>query len=116
MPPMMSYEFGDVVLAPFPFSDQSAHKQRPVAVVSSAAYHRDRSDLIVLAITSQIRLTLGVGEALITHWRQAGLIKPGLLKPVLATIDKGLVIRKLGRLPSADREKLREVLSSILGG
>lgn len=112
----MSYEFGDVILVPFPFSDLSTHKRRPAAVVSSAAYHHNRAELIVLAITSQIRPTLGVGEALVTHWKQAGLIKPGLLKPVLATIDRGLVIRKLGRLPSTDREKLREVLNSILGG
>lgn len=44
MPSTTSYEFGDVVLIPFPFTDQTTHKQRPAAVVSSAAYNRDRRD------------------------------------------------------------------------
>jgi mRNA interferase MazF len=115
MPPTTSYEFGDVVLVLFPFSDQTAHKQRPAVVVSSAAYNRERLDLIILAITSQIRPSPGIGESLVTHWKQAGLIKPGVLKPVLATIEKGLVIKKLGRLAPEDQEKLREVLDAILG-
>ena len=39
---MTGYEFGDVVLVPFPFTDQSAIKRRPAIVISSAAYHRAR--------------------------------------------------------------------------
>ena len=114
MPPMTSFEFGEVVLVPFPFSDQSTHKKRPAVVVSSEAYDRERPDLIVLAITSQIRPTLGIGEALLTHWKQAGLVKPGVLKPVVTTIEKGLVLKKRGRLATDDREKLRQVLEVIL--
>lgn len=41
----MNYRFGAVVLVPFPFTDQSASKQRPAVVVSSAAYHASRADL-----------------------------------------------------------------------
>ena len=55
MPPTISFEFGDVVLVPFPFTDQSTTKKRPAVVVSSAAYHRERFDLIAMAITSQAR-------------------------------------------------------------
>ena len=49
---MTGCEFGDVILVPFPFTDQSATKKRPAVVVSSAAYHRARIDLIVMPITS----------------------------------------------------------------
>jgi len=115
MPPTTSFEFGDVLLVPFPFSNQTAGKQRPAVVVSAEAYNRERLDLVILAVTSQIRPTLGLGEALVAQWKQAGLIKPSVLKPVLTTIEKGLVIKKLGRLATADREKLREVLDTILG-
>jgi mRNA interferase MazF len=112
---MTSFEFGDVVLVPFPFSDQATTKQRPAVVVSSAAYARQRPDLILLAVTSQIRPALGFGEVLVSDWKQAGLIKPSVLKPVLTTIEKGLVLRKLGELAPADRQELREVLKIILG-
>ena len=50
---MTTYEFGDIVLAPFPFTDQTASKKRPAVVVSSAAYHQERPDLIIMAVTSQ---------------------------------------------------------------
>jgi len=40
----MAHQFGDVVLVPFPFTDQSATKQRPGVIVSSPAYHRARRD------------------------------------------------------------------------
>ncbi len=52
---MTSFEFGDVVLVPFPFTDQSTAKKRPAVVVSSAAYNAERRDLIVMAVTSQVR-------------------------------------------------------------
>lgn len=49
---MTGFEFGDVVLVPFPFTDQSAAKKRPAVVISSKAYHQARPDLIIMAITS----------------------------------------------------------------
>ena len=53
MPTTTGYEFGDIVLVPFPFTDQSTTKRRPAVVISSHAYHRGRPDLIIMAVTSQ---------------------------------------------------------------
>ncbi len=47
---MTGYEFGDLVPAPFPFTDQSTVKRRPAVVISSAASHRARPDLLIMAI------------------------------------------------------------------
>jgi mRNA interferase MazF len=112
---MTGSEFGDVLLVPFPFTDQSTTKRRPAVVVSSAAYQRERPDLVILAITSQARPG-GFGEAAIAQWKEAGLVRPSVLKPVLATIERGLVVRRLGRLTDPDRAALRQVLAEILGG
>ena len=112
---MTAYEFGDVVLVPFPFTDQSTTKRRPAVVVSSNAYQRERRDLIILAITSQRRATTALGEAAVTHWKEAGLLKPSVLKPAVATLEQGLVLRRLGRLDEQDQRALRGVLGEILG-
>jgi mRNA interferase MazF len=88
---MTAFEFGDVVLVRFPFTDQSATKQRPAVVISSEAYHRARPDLVIMAITSQARPRPAIGEASILRWQEAGLIKPSVFKPLLATVERNLV-------------------------
>ena len=110
-----SYEFGDVVLVPFPFTDQTAGKKRPAVVVSSDGYHYERSDLILMAVTSQVKLKASLGEVMVKQWEEAGLLKPSLIKPVLTTIDQKLILRKLGRLVKEDRQALKVALESILG-
>jgi mRNA interferase MazF len=113
MPTTTVSEFGDVVLVPFPFTDQSAAKKRPAVVVSSNAYHRERPDLILMAVTSQAR-PAGFGDIPVQHWKEAGLLRPSVLKPLLATVDRHLVIRTLGRLRPQDRDALRRGLRTIL--
>jgi len=63
MPNTTAYSFGDVVLVPFPFTDQTASKKRPAVVVSADTYHQRRPDVIVMAVTSQILRPAGaLGE------------------------------------------------------
>ena len=62
-----------------------------------------------------LRAAGAVGEVLITEWRKAGLPKASLIKPVLTTIEKGLILRKLGSLQEPDRTALRHSLAVILG-
>ena len=76
--------FGDVVLVPFPFTNLSTTKQRPAVVVSSAAYAQARPDVVLMAITSQIRSPLAYADALLADWQAANLLKASLLKPLLA--------------------------------
>ncbi len=51
----------------------------------------------------------------ITEWKAAGLIKPSIIKPVLTTIEKTLVIKKLGELEEIDAQTLSNILQIILG-
>jgi mRNA-degrading endonuclease toxin of MazEF toxin-antitoxin module len=112
---MTAYEFGDVVLVPFPFTDQSTVKKRPAVVVNFAAFGRERTDLIIMAVTSQSRPAVGVGGAGIARWKEAGLLKPSVLKPILATVDRALILRRLGRLEPEDCEALAQALRAIIG-
>jgi mRNA interferase MazF len=54
----MCFEFGDVVLVPFAFTSQTASKRRPAVIVSSRAYNDAKLDVVVMAITSQLRMGL----------------------------------------------------------
>ena len=112
---MTVYNFGDVVLVPFPFTDQSGNKKRPAVIVSSAAYNAARLDLILTAVASHFRSMASLGEVVVTHWQPAGLLKASVIKPVLATVEKGLVLRKLGRLEPSDLDALRHALRLIVG-
>lgn len=115
MPPTTIYNFGDVVLVPFPFTDQTGTKKRPAVIVSSAAYNNGRRDLVLMAVTSQIRATASVGEVAVTQWKKARLLKPSIIKPILATVEKTLVLRTLGQLETTDQSALRDALRLILG-
>ncbi len=112
---MTTFKFGDIILVPFPFTDQSSIKKRPAVVVSSEKYNRERSDIIIMAVTSRMHQVNRPGEQLITNWRNAGLLKPSVFKPILATIENLLVLRKLGRLHQPDLRTLGQILEDILG-
>jgi mRNA interferase MazF len=71
-----------------------------------------------MAITSVVRnanTALAFGEASLTDWQAAGLLKPSVLKPVFTTIEQRLIIKQLGTLSTADANALREVLRWVVG-
>jgi mRNA interferase MazF len=112
---MTGYEFGDVVLIPFPFTDQTTTKKRPAVVVSSAVYHLNHPDIILMAITSQIKSSIAFGEVTLAQWEAAGLLKPSVIKPVFTTVEKNFVIKNLGQLSEEDQQALKKALQTILG-
>jgi mRNA interferase MazF len=112
---MTIYEFSDVILVPFPFTDQTTIKKRPAVVVSSDEYNSGRPDLIIMAITSRLHQIDKTGEKYVTDWQGAGLLKPSVFKPILATIENTLVLKQLGSLQSEDRHTLVMILQDILG-
>jgi mRNA interferase MazF len=112
---MTAYNFGDVILVPFPFTDLQQSKQRPAVIVSSARYHAERPDLILMAITSQVRTPPAFAESPVRDWRAAGLLKPSVVKPVFATLEQRLVRKTLGRLTETDRAALSASLRLLLG-
>jgi mRNA interferase MazF len=110
----MPLDFGNVLLVPFPFTSQAASKKRPAVVVSSRQYNTERPDVVVAAVTSHLRANTRFGEVDITEWTAAGLLKPSVIKPVFATLEQSLIIRKMGSLRSADAEALRKALARVL--
>jgi mRNA interferase MazF len=97
----MPYEFGDVVLVRFPFTNQAAFKQRPACIVSSRAYNAAKPDVIIMAITSQVRTSSTLGEIEVGQWQAANLLKPlGSLSVCPAWVTH---LGKMLRLPEPNR-------------
>jgi mRNA interferase MazF len=112
---MTAYDKDEVVLVPFPFSDQTVQKKRPAVVISSNSYNRVSHDIIIMAVTSKIDKTFGIGERAIDNWEAAGLLKPSVIKPAISTIERTLVFKKLGRLSKKDSASVKEALQEIIG-
>jgi len=111
----MPYDFGDVVLVPFPFTDQATSKQRPAVIVSTKDYNLAKPDIVLMAITSQFRPSPAFGEVWLSDWQFAGLLRPSVVKPVFATLEQRLILRQLGTLSVTDRAMLKTSIARILG-
>lgn len=112
---MTSFEFGAIVLIAFPFTDQTGSKQRPAVVISSKAYQEAKPDIILMAVTSQVKTQKSLGEVIIEEWKTAGLLKPSAIKPVIFTTEKKLIRKKLGQLKETDIKRLKQGLTVIIG-
>lgn len=103
-PPTTSCRRGDVVLVPFPFTDLSTTKQRPALVVSPDAWNAAQSDVMLVALTSQMSVAPGAQDLVLapTDVTAAGLPKPSRVRTTkLFTMHQGLLKRTLGHLPDS---------------
>jgi mRNA interferase MazF len=105
---------GDVVLVTFPFPDGTGIKRRPAVVVSSTPYHRARQEVVLAAVTSNVRRRR-LGDHLVRDWKGAGLLFPSLVTGILRTVKQGMVERRLGALPKADLQAVERELRRSLG-
>ena len=112
---MTHYNRGDVVLVPFPFSDQTTAKKRPAVIISSSTYNDTSRDIVIMAITSQARGNIGIGECMIEGWQSAGLLKSSAIKSAISTIEQGLVLKILGRLSPQRPIFIREGTKGTFG-
>ncbi len=111
---MTAYKRGEIILVPFPFSNQSTIKKRPAVIISSDNYNNTSSDVIIMAITSQIRHINDIGERRLQDWKTEGLLKPSAIKSAVSTLEQNLIIRKLGVLSADDKDALHSALQELL--
>ena len=110
---MIACDRGDVVLVGFVFSDESGRKVRPALVISSPAYHRARREVILAAITSNVRRRL-FADHLVADWKVAGLLFPSLVTGIVRTVKQTMIERKLGSLTKADMQAVERELRRAL--
>jgi len=86
--------------SPFPFTDLTATKTRPVAVVSVEAFQQETGDFTVAMITSVPHTTPYDYES--KEWQAAHLLRPSWVRAKLATLDPVLVRYRPDQLSAAD--------------
>jgi mRNA interferase MazF len=99
---------GDIVLIPFPFFDLSGSKNRPAVVLIDTD-----EDVTVAFITTQVKWG-NEFDILLNPSELNGLKKISLIRlNKLATIDKELVIGRLGKLDEPSIRLLNQNLIQI---
>ncbi len=105
---MTTYEQGEVILVPFPFSDLSGIKRRPALVL---AVIEKRQELLCLMLTSGIAVKTTFDQQ-VKSWKEAGLLKPTAAKlNRLFTVSYPIVLKKLGQIES---KEFKEILSKVV--
>ena len=88
----------DIVVVPFPYSDQLAEKRRPALVVSSNAFNKKHGLLWVVMITSASNLRKPDDIAVSAN-AKTGLPAASLIRASkIATIEPERVVRVAGRI------------------
>lgn len=103
---MTSFNSGDIILVPFPFSNLSGEKKRPALVLAVAERW---GELVCVMLTSSPK---GCNEVPLKQWKEAGLPKRTVARVHrLFTIEERIVIKKIGR---AEPKDFKEILSSVV--
>jgi mRNA interferase MazF len=110
----ISFEQGEIVLIPFPFTDLTTSKQRPVLVLSKTQYNKKFKDFISCGITSNIKdvecSVLIDQEDLISGF----LPVPSMIKvDKIFTLEKSLAIKSIGKIKPEIWKKVRDELFKL---
>ncbi|MEK6856078.1 MAG: type II toxin-antitoxin system PemK/MazF family toxin [Nanoarchaeota archaeon] len=93
------YEQGEILMVPFPFSDLSSIRQRPVLVLSKKEDNINSEDIITCGITSNLKDSK-YGILIENENLQSGSIpkKSRIKVNKLFTVHKEIIIKSLARI------------------
>ncbi len=105
---------GDIVVVPFPYSDQFAEKRRPALVVSNRGVAAEGFVWVVM-VTSAKNPTMRHDLA-IADLKRTGLSAPSVVRPIkIACIEPSRILRRAGRLAAKDLAAVIETVVRFLG-
>ena len=109
---MDTVKSGDVVIADFP--GVTGIKRRPAVVISTVEYHTALEDVILGAVTTNLRIATTPTDYLITDWTAAGLRRPSAFRAFLVTLPQREVLAVIGHLSSSDWEAVQECVRKAI--
>ncbi len=107
----MMYKQREIVLVPFPFSDLTEIKRRPVLIISNNKFNSSNEDIIVCSITSTAYIDLHSIPIDNLSLEYGILPEPSVIKThKIFTISKSRIIKKFSIL---NPDTFSLVISSI---
>jgi mRNA interferase MazF len=105
---MQNYVPGELIFVTFPFGSAQGAKRRPALVLLDIG----DDDIVVARVTSQAKRSAYDVE--LQDWQQAGLLLPSIARlNKLATLEKRMVERRLGRLTARDWTQVRNIVRQL---
>ena len=104
-----TYKKWEIILVPFPFTDLKSIKKRPALIVSPDEYNQEM-EIVIAFITSKLDTKYRLGDYNIQEWQKSNLPKPSMIRMKFATINKSIIIKKIGKLSVKDINKFNKLL------
>jgi mRNA interferase MazF len=105
----------DILLVPFPFSDQSGRKVRPVIVISNNEFNLHSEDIIVMGVTSNLskdKYSLSLNNKDLDEGK---LVTNCFIKVEnVLKLDKELIIKKIGKIKSNKFDQIKTIFVKII--
>jgi len=105
----MTFKKWDIVLVPFPFTNLKTLKKRPALILSPQLFN-EGPDVVIMFITSNISSFGRAGDYKLQNWKESGLPKPSMVRMKFATIEKSLIIKRLGTVYFSDQKSINQKL------
>ena len=88
----------DLLIVPFPFSDQSGRKVRPVVVLSNNYFNNHSEDVIVVGVTSNVKKERYSISLTNKDLESGNLFTDCTIKAEnILRLEKSLILKKIGK-------------------
>ena len=102
----------DLVVVPFPFSNQPGVKRRPALVLSDRTFNSHGHTILAMITSSGHRPW--PGDVALSDYKTAGLRTSCLVRLRLFTLDNRLVVKRIGHLSTGDQTHIEVQLQTYL--
>lgn len=111
------HKIGDIVLTPFPFTDLTGNKVRPALILG---LQKGGDDITVCFISSVVDNKIHKFDVLVDvknkNFSKTGLKVQSIIKTTkIATLDKVVVLGKIGELDALTLKEAKKVLKVYFG-
>jgi len=111
----VTYKKFDIVVVPFPFTDQNTTKRRPALVLSEKdSFNKETGNCVLAMITSEKNPPWPL-DSKIGSLKKAGLSAASKVRMKLFTLDSRLIVKKIGGLSVKDQKAVTDNLSKLFG-